>query len=118
DLAVLDALDRRIFHVAIPVDTHRAAGTVGRQGEGGIAEEARLAAGLERLSGLPMLGLALDDGGLDRAQRIGAALRGDRLIDELAGALRQRLAGAEQQRRYGESIFHMSSSLGGRDLHV
>ena len=64
DLAELEPLDRRIFHVAVPVDAHRAVGVVDGLGIGRVAEEFRLAGGRVRLPGLPMLGLALDDGGL------------------------------------------------------
>ena len=61
-------------------------GMSARDGEGRVADEARLAAGADRLARLPMLRLALDDEGLQAAQRIGAALGGDRLLHELAPA--------------------------------
>jgi hypothetical protein len=52
-----------------------------------------------------MLGLALDDGGLGRADRGGAALRGDGLLDEVdarlrSRRLRQRRAENERGRRH------------------
>ena len=68
DLAELESLDRRIFHVAIPVDADGAGRVVDGLRVGGVAQEFCLARRRVRLPGLPMFGLALDDG------RLGAAL--------------------------------------------
>src|SRR5262249_56394175 len=69
DFAVLEPLDSRIFHVSIPVDAGRPSGVVDGLGVGRVAEESRLARGRVRLPGLPVPSLALDAGGLPRAER-------------------------------------------------
>ena len=53
DLAELQPFDHDILHVAVPIDADSAVGDVRRCGEGGVADEARLAVGPERLAGLP-----------------------------------------------------------------
>src|SRR5262249_60578155 len=87
DFAVFEPLDSGIFHVSIPVDAGRPSRAVNGLRVGRVAEESRLARGRVRLPGLPMLGLALDDGGLSRAERGGAALGGDGLSDEIGARL-------------------------------
>ena len=86
--AVLQLFGRRIFLVAVPVDADRVGGKLARHGIGRVAEEARLAAGLVRLSRLPELGVALDRDGLERLERLGAALRGHRLLHQILCRLR------------------------------
>ena len=88
-LGVFHLLRRRIFLVAVPFDADRVVGEIAGRRIGGVAEEARLAARLERLAGLPELGLALDRNGLQLLERVGAALRGDRLLHEIGGRLRR-----------------------------
>src|SRR5262249_22709662 len=96
-------------------DAGHAIDAVGTHREGGIAEEARLAADLERLPWLPVLGLALDHRRLERTHGISAALGGDCLAEEIVGTLRRRrrdLAGPEQHcRGYRNSVFHMTPSI-------
>ncbi len=76
----------------------------------GIAEEARLAVDAIGLAGLPMLGCALSDIGLDRAQRVGAAERVDRLLDQISRSLgRCRLCvanGHAQRSRQQKCVSH------------
>src|SRR4029077_12404063 len=71
DLAVLEPLDRRIFHVAVPVDADGTCRVVDALRVSGVAQESRLARRRVRLPGFPMLGLALDDGSLGRTDRSG-----------------------------------------------
>src|SRR6202022_938677 len=80
-----------------------------------IAQEARLAAGSERLSGLPELGIALDGETLQSAQRIGAAFGRNGLLDQIAGTVLgergRHLACGQQQGGNRQGVFHGRSSV-------
>jgi hypothetical protein len=68
---------------------------------GRIPQEPRLAAGFHRLSRFPEFCFAGDADGFQRAQRIGAALRRNRLLDEFDDRLSRRrlsLQRAHEQR--------------------
>ena len=75
-----------------------------------VADEARLAAGAYRLARLPVLRLALDDEGLETAQRIGAALGGNSLPHKLRRRLgRCRLGDSRSQQKCSSKrhdVFH------------
>ena len=101
DLGVLDARRRRILHVAIPFGARRVAPEVPRHRDVRGAEIARLAARLVGLAGLPVPRRAADRDRLEAAQRVGAALRRDRGLDEidpLLGPRRRKAGDADQQR--------------------
>ena len=108
---------RRIHHRAVDLGTDRALGKVRRDGEGGVAEEARLAIGLERLAGLPMLRRAFHRQALERLDGVGAAFGRDRRLDQVErGFLRGRhpdqRGGGEQCRRNADEMLHESLLCG------